>query len=119
MIAHGTPPYLECSSAGDRRFSAFYAKVDGRSIEAQYQAFKVFRTRHGFQTGLSWREAKGRHAVNMEDCAKLYALLWDQYIAEHPELLEVLRAASGLSDKYGQVGHVCQATELWRIRNGR
>lgn len=123
MIVHGVPPYLECSSAGDRRFSAFYAKINGLSIEERYQAFKVFRTLRtadnpsGYVTGQSWREAKGRRAVNAEEAAALYSGLWDMYIAEHPELLEVLRAATGLSDKFGQPGHVCQATELWRIRN--
>ena len=114
MIAHGQRPYLECSSAGDRRFSAFYAKVNGRSIEVQYQAAKRFSDG---RTGLGWREAKGRRAANQAECAALYAQLWDQYIAERPELLAVLKAATGLCDKYGQVGHVCQATELWRIRN--
>jgi hypothetical protein len=119
MIAHGQPPYLECSSAGDRRFSAFHAKVRGVSIEAHYQAYKEFRGPFGrIVTGLSWREAKGRRPLNAEACARWYATLWDQYIAEHPGLLLVLRAASGLSDKFGQPGHVCQATELWRIRNG-
>lgn len=124
-VYHGVAPFLECSSAGDRRFSAFYARVDGVSIESRYQAFKVFRTLRtaqnptGYITGLSWREAKGRKAVNAEEAAAFYARLWDQYIAEHPELLDVLRAASGLSDRYGQPGHVCQATELWRIRNGQ
>lgn len=33
------------------------------------------------------------------------------------ELLRVIRAYPGLSDIFGQPGHVCQATELWRIRN--
>lgn len=27
MIMHGNSPYLECSSRGDKRFSAFYAVV--------------------------------------------------------------------------------------------
>jgi hypothetical protein len=118
MIAHGNPPYLECSSAGDRRFSAFYAKVHGVSIEVQYQAYKEFRGHAGgIATGLSWREAKGRKPLNAEAAARFYSRLWDQYIDEHPELLAVLKSASGLCDKFGQVGHVCQATELWRIRN--
>ena len=115
MIKHGEPPYLECSSRGDKRFSAFHAKVDGVSIEARYQASKMFEDG---QTGFGWREAKGRRAVNQDECAAWYGRLWDRYIAEHPELLEILKAASGLSDMFGQVGHVCQATELWRIRNG-
>jgi len=114
MLSHGNPPYLECSGKGDRRFSAFYARVNGRTIEEQYQAAKVFEDG---STGLDWRRAKGRKAVNQEEVAELYSQLWDKYISEHPELLEVLKAASGLSDIFGQKGHCCQATELWRIRN--
>lgn len=117
MIIHGVAPFLECSSKGDKRFSAFYARVrnyGGGSIEDLYQAFKVFE---GGVTGLSWRAAKGRKAVNMAECAAYYSNLWDWYIYENPELLQVLKASSGLSDLFGQVGHCCQATELWRIRN--
>jgi hypothetical protein len=84
------------------------------SIEELYQASKVFEDG---STGLSWRDAKGRRAVNADVCASFYSMLWDEYIAEHPELLAVLKAASGLSDIFGQSGHCCQATELWRIRN--
>lgn len=116
MIRHGQPPYLECSSAGDKRLSAFYARLrgrGGRSIEELYQAAKVFRNG---DTGLSIKEAKGFRPVNAKECALLYAELWDEYIDENPELLLVLAAASGLSDRYGRKGSVCQATELWRIR---
>jgi hypothetical protein len=115
MIRHGSPPYLECSTLGDSRFSAFKARVRGRSIEEIYQAAKVFPDG---STYLSWRKAKGRPAVNNAELDKLYSQLWDEYIAEHPELLEVLKAASGVSDIFGQPGHRCQATELWRIRSG-
>lgn len=114
MIKHGVAPFLECSSAGDKRFSAFCAIVNGNTIEAQYQAAKVFSDG---STGLHWRKAKGRMAVNQAECATLYSRLWDQYITEHPELFEVLSSATGLSDRFGQPGHCCQATELWRIRN--
>lgn len=114
MIRHGEPPYLECSSRGDRRFSAFVARVDGRSIEDTYQAAKVF---DDGSTGLGWRAAKGKRATNGDECRRLYARLWDRYIAQHPELIDVLIAANGLSDMFGQPGHCCQATELWRIRN--
>ena len=114
VIKHGEAPFLECSSRGDSEFSAFYAKVNGRSIEEQYQAAKVFEDG---STGLTWRQAKGRRSINQEEVATLYSKLWDQYIEENPYLLERLREASGLSDMFGQPGHVCQATELWRIRN--
>jgi hypothetical protein len=46
MLRFGHPPYLECSSRGDKRFSAFYAKPssgNGKSIEELYQASKKFR----------------------------------------------------------------------------
>lgn len=117
MIRHGEPPYLECSSKGDKRFSAFYARLrkrGNRSIEEIYQAAKIFED--GI-TGLGWREAKGRRAVNSEEVAALYASLWDEYIQEHPVLVNALKEATGLSDMFGRPGSVCQATELWRIRN--
>jgi hypothetical protein len=114
MIRHGEPPYLECSSAGDRRFSAFYARVRGQTIEARYQAAKVFRNG---DTGLSIKEAKGFRPVNVREVTALYAALWDEYMDENPHLLPIIRAASGLSDRFGRPGSVCQATELWRIRN--
>ena len=119
MIHHGTAPFLECSSHGDKRFSAFYARIPGRSnksIEELYQAAKVFP---GGATGLDWRAAKGRKPINIRECQLLYSKLWDEYIAANPELLDVLIEATGLSDKFGQPGHVCQATELWRIRNAK
>lgn len=116
MIAHGTAPFLECSSKGDKRFSAFYARIKGRgnkSIEELYQAAKVINGK----TGLSWREAKGKHASNMIEVAKLYSQLWNEYMAENKELAHVLINSTGVSDIFGQPGHQCQATELWRIRN--
>lgn len=116
MIRHGDAPYLECSSQGDQRFSAFYARIqarDNRTIEEIYQSSKIF---DDGRTGLNWREAKGRQAINQQDCAALYSTLWDEYLKEQPSLLPVLTAASGLSDKFGQPGRCCQATELWRIR---
>ena len=114
MIFYGEAPFLECSSHGDKRFSAFYARVNGKSIEDLYQAFKIF---DNGKTNLSWREAKGKIPVNVEECKKYYSGLWDQYIEANPSLLEILKHASGLSDKFGQKNHVCQALELWRIRN--
>jgi len=62
MIRHGEPPYFECSTVGDRRFSAFVARIAGRghlAIEHIYQAAKVFEDDHA---GLSIMEAKGRCA---------------------------------------------------------
>lgn len=116
MIKHGLSPFLECSTKGDRRFSAFCARIQNRgnrSIEDIYQAAKIFE---GGETNLTWREAKGRISVNIDEVVQLYSQLWDEYIDENPHLLEVLRMTSGVSDMFGQHGHVCQATELWRIK---
>lgn len=116
MIKHGMPPFLECSSAGDKRFSAFWAKIDNVSIETTYQAAKIFADG---STGLHWREAKGKKAVNFKQVTELYELLWREYMDQHPELWDVLVSATGLSDRYGQKGHNCQATILWKLRNER
>ena len=118
MIRHGQAPFLECSSKGDKRFSAFYARIKSqgnRSIEDIYQGSKVFEDG---STGLSWRDAKGKKAVNQEAIAELYDQLWLSYLEENPELLNLLRDSTGVSDIFGQAGHCCQATTLWRIRNG-
>lgn len=115
MIRHGEAPYLECSSKGDTRFSAFYARLRCRgdqTIEQLYQGAKVI----GGVDGFHWRMAKGRVPDNPEYCAMFYSWLWEMYIWENPHLMVVLKAASGLSDVFGQAGHQCQATELWRIR---
>lgn len=113
MVKCGQEPFLECSMAGDSRFSAFGAKIDGKPIEFYYQAAKVFEDG---STGLSWREAKGRKPVNFDEVTRLYEDLWRLYMEQNPELYEVLAAQSGLQDKYGQVGHNCQATTLWKLR---
>lgn len=116
MIKHGKKPYLECSSKGDRRFSAFCARIKrrgGKSIESIYQAAKRFEDG---TTGLSWGEAKGRRAVNQSEVRALYETLWREYLEENPELKDVLVKATGLSDRFGQPGHACQATTLWKLR---
>ncbi len=115
MIRCGVAPFLECSSAGDRRFSAFYAtpaSLDGKSIEHAYQSGKVFANG---STGLHWRKAKGRTAVNQLGMAAKYFQWWREWVYEQ-NLIDVLIKATGLSDRFGEEGHVCQATTLWAIR---
>lgn len=114
MIRVGNYPYLECSSKGDKRFSAFFAKVRSKSIEERYQAAEVFSDG---STGLSWRQAKGKKAVNIDEVSILYKELWKEYLLDNPSLLRGLRQASGLSDIFGQEGHNCQAITLWELRN--
>jgi hypothetical protein len=118
MVRHGEPPYLECSSKGDKRFSAFYARVNkhGDTIENLYQGAKIFADG---RTGLSWREAKGLKPVNGEYTRWLYSYLWDTYFEENPQLFDVVEFFNGFADTFGQVGHCCQATEIHRIVSAR
>lgn len=129
MLTRGVAPFLECSTKGDTRFSPFYARVDGVTIEDAYHACKVLKSPRPVlfgetrRTGLTWREAKalqkeGWVLVNPKKCARLYSTLWDKYMQENRHLLKVLKRATGLSDIFGQPNsNVCQVIELWRIRN--
>lgn len=117
MLRFGQAPFLECSSRGEKRFSAFYARIRGRgnkSIEDLYQSAKKFEDPHAQYWTL--RDRKGKPAKNQAEVRELYSTLWDEYIEENPEFIEILLNASGLSDIFGQKGHACQAEELWRIR---
>ena len=114
MVKVGMYPMLECSSKGDKRFSAFYARIrslGNKSIEELYQGAKVFADS---TTGLSPREAKGKKAINMEYCAKLYDKLWERYLDENPELVDVLKKYSGYSDMFGKPGCQCQALSIYK-----
>lgn len=115
MLRFGQAPYLECSSKGEARLSAFKARLrarDNASIEELYQAAKVFQDG---STGLSWRDAKGKTAVNVEECRALYSRLWNEYFIENPDLFDLFFHYRGFSDIFGQAGHACQAEEIYRI----
>lgn len=116
MLRFGEEPFLECSSKGDKRFSAFYARLkskDNKSIEELYQAGKTFEDGN---TGLTWKEAKGRKPINGHFCRLHYKRLWEWYFMENPELFDVIRQYNGFTDIFGQEGHACQAEEIYRIR---
>lgn len=115
MISVGFEPILECSSRGDSRFSAFFAKIKARdnlTIETIYQAAKVFEDG---STGLSVRDAKGKRPVNTEEVAQLYDQLWQEYFDENPDLLRYIRRYRGFSDVFGKCPGQCQAVSIYRI----
>lgn len=114
---------LECSSKGDRRFSAFYAKVivDGRfdSIENHYQLAKRF----GDEVPKTWRDAKGRKPTHFEVEGKkypvekltaFYDLLWFNYLENNPDLVEVLLRYDGYHDSFARKGANNQAESIAR-----
>lgn len=116
MFKIGYPPFLECSRAGDRRFSAFCAHIrsrGGRTIEEIYQGSKIINGR----SGLTILEAKGKLAENREEVSRLYHELWVEYFEENPDLYDVIREYNGFTDRYGSSGSVCQAESVFRIRN--
>ena len=111
MLTFGKPPILECSSKGDKRFSAFFATIDGYTIEQLYQSNKIV---DGKPVD-NWRDAKGKKADNQKEMRELYARLWDIYFLKNPELYDVILQYNGFSDIFGQKGHACQAEEIYRI----
>lgn len=75
----------ECSSKGDKRFSAFYAKLpNGRSIEDIYQTDVK-----GYG---SIEEGKGRPPLNPDaNCWEAYLGLWRIWAKHNSRLIEELR----------------------------
>lgn len=78
----------EVSTKGDKRFSAFVAKMpDGRTIEQHYQCdVKLYQP-----GGIEWRLGKGRPALNPDiDLFAEYLKLWKIWAANNPDLIEEL-----------------------------
>lgn len=109
----------EVSTRGDRRFSAFNARLeDGRSIEEHYQCDVK-----GYDPGgRNWRLGKGRGPLNRDvDLWREYLALWQQWAKLHPMLLSELRenvkAGGGvLSDRFASTP-INQARALAWILN--
>lgn len=105
---------LECSSAGDKRFSAFYAKVSFNgeydTIENHYQ--KVKRGKDGIKVGKGQRVSYfiiNTQRFEPEDLTPYYRLLWYLYLKQNPELVEYAKQFDSFTDKFR--GHCinCQA----------
>lgn len=128
MLSFGETPFLECSSKGDKRFSAFYAVIKyqpRKTIEEVYQAAKVFKDG---TSGLTWKEAKGRRPVGFKYRSKIYSVesiedfyftLWWYYLEHNKNLIDVLNHYKGFSDIFGQEGHCCQAKAIYDYQQGR
>lgn len=113
------PQGYECSSAGDRRFSALYAVFeDGETVEQKYQLLVK-----GFgQITDDWRVGKGKPPLNglsREQTWIAYKALWQLWSQENPDLLDLLRRAAVsriLTDRYAYT-EVSQARALAEILN--
>lgn len=111
----------ECSSKGDTRFSAFYAKMpDGRSIECWYQC----DIKGHDIGGTNWRVGKGKPpAIHYpgDQQWELYLSLWRLWALHHipwmQELLEKVKAHDNtLSDCFANTDNN-QARALAQILN--
>ena len=119
MVRRGIEPFLECSSKGDRRFSAFHAMIGKFPIEAYYQSYK-----NGAKAGdvlPEWRTFKGLppthpNPPSIENCRRFYKHLWNCYLLENPELKQhILDNYKGLTDVFGREGNVCQSAALYEL----
>ena len=120
---------LECSSKGDKRFSAFYAKVKMwkkyDSIENHYQLCKRF----GDFTPTTWKDAKGKSPTHIELNGKnydlkylsqWYKLLWLRYLDTNPKLVEFAREYDDFNDIFKGKSINCQADVIRQyIKEGR
>ena len=126
---------LECSSAGDKRFSALYAEIEFEGvlapIEHHYQSHKMFE-RCGGYGGIEvipyyynrdeWQKAKGKRPVGVilqgmtypevfdpGYLSQLYAYLWLKYLDAHPDLVEYAKGFDGFHDSFRGSSVNCQA----------
>lgn len=120
---------LECSSKGDKRYSAFYAKTTVfnkyDSIENHYQLSKRF----GNIVPNTWRDSKGRKPthfningkdIDVKYLSSFYKLLWCKYLDEHPELVEHAKQFDEFNDMFKGNSINCQANVIRQyIKNGR
>lgn len=121
---------LECSSKGDKRFSAFFAYVEifgkNNSIENHYQLCKRF----GDKVPKGWRDAKGKKATHfvlkgfeydVKYLSGWYDLLWLKYLDKNPELVEFAKQYDDFNDIFkGKNTINCQADSIRKyIKQGR
>lgn len=120
---------LECSSKGDKRFSAMYAKVnlDGviDTIENHYQLSKRF----GDFVPKTQKDAKGKRPSHfmfrgkklpIEKLTDFYNFLWKLYLTDNPELVNVLLKYDDFKDSFARPGCNNQAEAIKTfLRNRR
>ena len=105
---------LECSSVGDKRFSAFFAKVSfyGKidSIENIYQSVKYDREGNRVRKSdkVYWVIINGRK-LEPKYLTPFYKLLWVKYLDRHPELVEYAKGFDEFNDRFRGKCINCQA----------
>lgn len=105
---------LECSSKGDKRFSAFYAKVSFNgvvdSIENHYQSVK--RDENGNKIGKGKKVDHiiiNEHKLNPFFLTPFYKLLWVKYLDNNPDLVAYASEFDDFNDMFRGRSINCQA----------
>jgi hypothetical protein len=120
---------LHCDSGGDKRYSAFCARITvfgiEDSIENHYQLCKRF----GNTKPKTWRDAKGKtpthieingHKFEVRFLSQYYKLLWLRYLDENPKLVEYANQFDKFVDKFKGKSINCQADVIKQyIKQGR
>ena len=102
----------ECSSRGDKRFSAFFAVLpDGRTIEQHYQCDVK-----GYQPGgTDWRLGKGKPPMDLtKDVWLEYVALWETWALLNEDLMAELR--KGALSKNGLLSDMFATTQVNQAR---
>lgn len=130
---------LECSSKGDKRLSALFAKVEvfGKfdTIEGHYQTAKLYRGKEGLVQPKDWKEAKswqknGEMPVRMKVndiqfpityLSDYFKLLWVKYLDSNPELVTFASQFDDFTDMFkGKHTLNCQADVIRQyVKGGR
>ncbi|MFJ8528359.1 DUF6977 family protein [Bacillus sp. NPDC094106] len=118
---------LECSTKGDKRFTALCAKVSVHdtfdTIENHYQKSKVFQGEDGiYYTCKKWEDAKGKKPVACKIgnvvlpigyLSMFYELLWYKYLKSNEYLIDVLAKYDDYHDMFkSKKSMVCQADTI-------
>lgn len=120
---------LECSTAGNKNFSAFGAYIDffGKwdSIEHHYQSVKKDALGKQVKKGQRVDHViifNGSLSYRLEPSCltALYKLMWCCYLDAHPELVELAKQYDDYNDKFKGKAINCQADVIRQyIKQGR
>lgn len=108
---------LECSSRGDKRFSAFYAKIriNGvlNSIEGHYQSVKRRYTGNFIVTCRKGEKVDiiiiNNKKLEPKFLTPFYKLMWVDYLNANPDLVEYAKTYDDFNDMFKGKAINCQA----------
>lgn len=127
---------LECSSKGDKRFSALYAKitVNGKltTIEKAYQQSKVYFIDREYVHAKDFKQAKhwqyqGHKSVEFSVGNKIFAVkylsswykaLWYKYLTDNECLIDIINQYDNFHDCFKNANTInCQADIIQQVKD--